>query len=334
MSLLLVLHLASCASAPKNAPKVTAGADGGNGALTPAAADSGTDGSAAVQPPQPEPQTLTLLFAGDIMAHKNNYSNPDFAAIWEDVTPLVSSADLAFANVEAPVADSLDWSTYPQFNMHSSYVEAAIVAGFDVFSLANNHTNDKSLAGMQETRRWFARRADIWACGIKEKANAPLTYQIVEKDGWKLLFVAFTQVLNSWDSVAYIDYVPSTEEKQAALITAISGLKKAHEPDLLIVSVHADEVEYKRTVWQKQKDFYRRLVSECDANVVWSNHAHVVKPWEHIAPSEAAPHGALIMYANGNTISGQRSSPHWDAPDTERDWTGDEIGRASCRERV
>ena len=257
------------------------------------------------------------------MAHKNNYAYPAFSRIWEDVAPLISSADLSFANVEAPVADSLEWSTYPQFNMHSSYIEAAIAAGFDVFSLANNHTNDKSLAGMQETRRWFSARTDIWACGIKEKANAPLTFQLIEKNGWKILFVAFTQVLNSWDSVAYIDYIASTEKRQNELIAEVAALKKEHAPDLLVVSVHADEVEYKRTVWQKQIDFYHQLITDCGADIVCSNHAHVIKPWELVPQSETAPHGALIMYANGNTISGQRTAPHWDEPNAERDWTGD-----------
>ena len=304
VAVLFTLALEACASSPR-AKRGTEDATA-NGSTPQEQAQGNADAATAIDsaasetPSEPKaPQKLTLLFAGDIMAHKNNYSYPNFGAIWEDVAPLVTSADLAFANVEAPVANSLEWSTYPQFNMHSNYVEAAIQAGFDVFSLANNHTNDKSLAGMQETRRWFARREGIWACGIKEKANAPLTYQLVEKDGWRILFVAFTQVLNSWDSVAYIDYVQSTDEKQAALVATLASLKAEHAPDLFVVSVHADEVEYKRTVWQKQKDFYHRLVREAGADVVWSNHAHVVKPWELVPPSAETPHGALIM-ANAN----------------------------------
>ncbi|MCR5724000.1 MAG: CapA family protein [Treponema sp.] len=301
--------------------------------------------STASRPSQPEAlekahspavseETLTLLFAGDIMAHKNNYAYPAFSRIWDDVAPLVQSADLAFANMEAPVADSLPWSSYPQFNMHSSYAEAAIQAGFDVFSLANNHTNDQSLSGMQETRRWFSTRKGIWACGIKEKAGGPLTWQLIEKDGWKILFVAFTQVLNSWDSVSYIDYVPSRGEKLEALFTELAALKAAYSPDLFVVSVHADEVEYKRTVWEKQRTIYQRLIADCGADVVWSNHAHVVKPWNIVPASEKAPHGAIIMYANGNTISGQRTSPSWDAPDTERDWTGDGLMMSVCFTRT
>ncbi|WP_407428677.1 CapA family protein, partial [Treponema sp.] len=161
---------------------------------------------------------LTLLFAGDVMAHKPNYTNTDFKRIWRDVKPLISSADLSFANIEAPVADSLPWSTYPQFNMHSEYIEAAVNAGFNVFSLANNHTNDQYLEGIKATKKYFDSRKGIWACGLKEKSGEPLTYKIIEKNGWKVLFVAVTEILNRNDFASYIDFYPSTGKKREQLI--------------------------------------------------------------------------------------------------------------------
>ena len=80
-----------------------------------------------------EPVSLTLLFGGDIMAHEENFSMKDFSLIWADVKPLVSGADLSFANIESPVMDSKKWEGYPRFNMHSDYVRKAIEAGFNVF---------------------------------------------------------------------------------------------------------------------------------------------------------------------------------------------------------
>ena len=112
---------------------------------------------------------ISFVFAGDIMAHSNNFRPGNFDNIWRDISPLLRSVDLAFANVEAPVANSIEWSSYPKFNMHSEYVEAAIKAGFNVFSLANNHTNDQSVQGIKETRNYFSSRNDIWACGLKPR---------------------------------------------------------------------------------------------------------------------------------------------------------------------
>ena len=282
---------------------------------------------------QPKTETLpplTLVFAGDIMAHAPNYRNTNFERIWRDITPLVSQGDLSFANVEAPVADSLPWSTYPQFNMHPEYVEAAIAAGFNVFSLANNHTNDQSLQGIKETKKYFDTRKGIWACGVKEKSGDALTYKIIEKNGWKVLFVAITELLNSPDSASYIDYYPSGEKKRAQLLEELKNLQEKSGCDLFIVSIHCDEAEYVLPVTENHRAFYKKIIEECNADIIWANHPHVVKPFEESAASShytqtlgQKERKAFIMYANGNTISAQRTNPQFSAPETPRDYTGD-----------
>ena len=96
------------------------------------------------------PDSIELTFAGDIMAHTENWSMSDYSRIYQDVSSLLRNDDLTFANFETPVSNSLPLSTYPRFNVHSSYLDAAVEAGFDVFSLANNHSNDQGLAGVAE----------------------------------------------------------------------------------------------------------------------------------------------------------------------------------------
>ena len=95
--------------------------------------------------------TITLLFAGDIMAHSVNYYITTYEKIWRDVRDVISEQDLAFANIEAPIDTTRSASSYPNFNMTQKYVQAAVDAGFDVFSLCNNHTNDQYKSGILET---------------------------------------------------------------------------------------------------------------------------------------------------------------------------------------
>ena len=128
---------------------------------------------------EPQNSSITMLFAGDIMAHEINFKAQKFERIWQDVKPLVNSCDLAFANIEAPVNSKHEWSTYPQFNMHPEYVQAAIDSGFNVFSLANNHTNDWYLDGINATRNYFEKKTDVFACGIKSNPSQKLTFQII-----------------------------------------------------------------------------------------------------------------------------------------------------------
>lgn len=264
-----------------------------------------------------------LLFAGDIMAHQNNYNFGRYDRIWLDVQDTVRAADLAFANIEAPVASSLPWSSYPNFNMHPSYIEAAITAGFDVFSLANNHTNDQGLEGIQETRKYFSSRTGIYSSGLKAKAKDDFSYTMIHKNGWKILFIAITEIVNRNDYTSFFNYVPPKGKEHEALFEKLKVLREKNPCDLFIVSLHTNEPEYKEAVTAHQKELCHGLVTKSNVDIVWSNHAHRVKPWEIVKKNEADGRQALIMYANGNTISGQRTNPNFDEPDSERDWTGD-----------
>jgi poly-gamma-glutamate synthesis protein (capsule biosynthesis protein) len=261
--------------------------------------------------------TLTLLFAGDIMAHANNYRAGHFDRIWTDISPLLKTSDLAFANIEAPVNDKMDWSSYPQFNMHSEYVQAAVDAGFNVFSLANNHTNDWYLEGITATRTYFEKQKNIWAAGIKKKNDGKITYRLIEKNGWKVLFCAFTEILNRPDYASWIDYYPL--KKHEELVKQLRELSSLPH-DLFVISVHTDEEEYKTQVTESHRKFFERLIEECGADIIWANHPHVSKEFEL---KEKDSSRAFIMYANGNTVSGQRTSPSFHKSMNERDDTGD-----------
>lgn len=266
--------------------------------------------------------SLSLLFAGDIMAHKNNYSVGNFDKIWEDILHISKSSDFAFANIEAPVNDKKEWSTYPQFNMHSPYVEAAIKAGFNVFSLANNHSNDWYLEGIKSTENYFSNRANIWACGLRKKSNDNLTFKIIEKNGIKILFIAITEILNRPDYASYIDYYPNNSKYRTKLFEQLTKITNENSYDFFVMSIHTDEEEYKSKITESHKIFYNNLIDKYGVDVIWANHPHITKPWEIINTNNKQ---SLIMYANGNTISGQRTAPSLYKKHTERDNTGDGV---------
>src|SRR6185369_14910611 len=71
--------------------------------------------------------------------------------IYENVKYLLQADDLSFVNLETPVVETAPYSSYPLFNVHSEYVWPAIQAGFDVFSLANNHAGDRGSSGIPKT---------------------------------------------------------------------------------------------------------------------------------------------------------------------------------------
>lgn len=281
------------------------------------------------------PTRIKMLFAGDIMAHANNYRTGNFEKIWKDVAPLVQSADLSFANIEAPVADELGWDTYPEFNMKSEYPEAAINAGFNVFSLINNHTNDKRAGGIEATMAWAKSveknaaesERQVYFSGIHPKEENKIDYTIIEKGEWKILFVAITEILNRYAETDYMNFVRMTEEARKTFAEEITEMKKENGCNFCVVSVHCNEPEYVRTVPQARKNFYYKLL-DAGADIVWANHPHVVQERELVgAESERGQNipRKLIMYANGNTISGQRRAPNFSDPNDFWEWTGDGV---------
>ena len=123
---------------------------------------------------------------------------------------------------------------------------------------------------------------------------------------------------------AFINYVKSNEKSHNEFVEYCKKLRQENPCDLFIISMHADEPEYKRTVIKSQRDFYLKLLNEANADVIWANHAHIIKDREFVFDSQSGRQ-KLIMYANGNTISGQRVQPTFDlgTPMSERDHTGD-----------
>lgn len=286
--------------------------------------------------PIPEPipttsDTITLLFGGDIMAHTVNYQVSEYAKIWRDVKDEILPADLAFGNIEAPIDTTRPASSWPNFNMTKKYVEAAVDAGFDVFSLCNNHTNDQGLNGIKETmkttqaitERSEQRNENIYFSGLKNGADAQFSYNLIEKNGWKILFIPITELLNRPDHSDYINFVRPKEKERQAFIEHCKKLREQNPCDVFVVSVHTAEPEYTRKITESQDKYYKDLLA-AGVDVVWANHAHIIKDRKIFINSQTQA-GKIIMYANGNVISGQRTAPELTSknPTGERDNTGD-----------
>lgn len=266
------------------------------------------------------------------MAHKPNFNMKNYDKIWEEIKPLVSNCDLAFANLEAPVNDTLPFSPYPNFNMQSPYPQAAIDAGFNVFSTINNHTNDQGLEGIMGTRNWAIEteartrgtKRPVYFCGINEKPKEPVSYKVIEQGKWKILFVAVTEILNRPDHRSYLNYIVASKQNWNEFLDYLKKLREENPCDIMVLSIHTDEPEYVLPARKIRSDYYHQLTDTC-VDVVWTNHPHIVREREIIGSSQSQHLEKLIIYGNGNVISGQRWEPDLENPSNPRDDTGDGI---------
>ena len=276
---------------------------------------------------------IKLLFAGDIMAHTNNYHISSFDKIWRDVKYLIDGNDLVFANIEAPIDTTKPVSNYPNFNMPQNYVQAAVDAGFNVFSLCNNHSNDQYLDGIKETLKTVDRICEqaaknanprsLYFSGLKNSKESEFSYNIIEKSGWKILFLPMTELLNRPDFSEYINYIKTDDVSRNEFIDYVKKLREKNPCTIFVLSFHTAEPEYTRNITSRQEKFYKELIKN-GVDIIWANHAHIIKNRKIIVDTETNC-DKLIMYANGNTISGQRRNPDLTSknPNGERDNTGD-----------
>ncbi len=164
---------------------------------------------AGAQGPAPRPERLLLTFLGDLMAHGVNFRAPDYAAAYLPVRAFLRRDNLTFANLETPVDPSRECSSYPQFNVGLDYLAAAVEAGIEVFSLANNHSFDQgreglaaTIASLQAAGRGSFRR--IWYAGTRAGLGEEFRPVEILVGGWRIGFLAAVQELNLPLPAAYV----------------------------------------------------------------------------------------------------------------------------------
>ena len=243
------------------------------------------------------------------MAHTVNFNMKSYDLIYTDVEKILYNDDLSFVNVETPVCDVLPLSTYPSFNVHTPYVRAAVQAGFDVLSLANNHTNDHGKIGIDGTltaiRTVQKERPTsgilpsfLIFSGLKDSENDPIQVTPLFYKGWNILFCSVTEILNSYDSSkARLYYSAPTKQGRAALLSVIKEARNRYPCDLFVLGLHLNEPEYGRIVSKAKKAWFKQL-GEAGVDIIWAHHPHVMQTWETITVERPAPLQEATMTDN------------------------------------
>ena len=276
--------------------------------------------------PVSEKKELVLSFTGDMMAHIINYSMPDYSMIYRDIEHIMLNDSLTFCNVEFPVNPSLPQASYPVFNIHPEYVEAAVDAGVDVLSIANNHSGDqgtegliKTVEAMESISSRYLHESDrkIYFSGAKRNPDTEFRPETIYKDGWKIGYLSVSQFSNVKPEDGHMLLVDFRNNRQSD--DFIDWIKQFTDDfDLFVLSYHGGVEYYTEPVKQKKELFYR--LAEAGVDVIWGHHPHVVQPVEVVDTGEKS---AVIMNSLGNFISGQGRIADPDLPEEEWSYTGD-----------
>ena len=251
---------------------------------------------------------LSMVMVGDCLIHrfvytdaKNSDGSYSFSKMFTEVEPLIKNHDLAFYNQESNIGGkSLGLSAYPRFNSPEEIGDDMINLGFNLVSLANNHTMDKGEQGVINSVNYWKTKPGVYYTGqALSEEDRESNIKIEEKNGIKYAFFAYTTVTNGLlppSDKEYLTNIYSKEKAQADIN------KVKDKVDLIIVSMHWGE-EYTTTPNTSQKNIAKEL-SSMGVNLIIGNHAHSLQPVEMVGDT-------LVFYALGNFISAQ------DTPDKQ-----------------
>jgi poly-gamma-glutamate capsule biosynthesis protein CapA/YwtB (metallophosphatase superfamily) len=218
----------------------------------------------------------------------------DGADILKEVTPILSSADIAFGNLEGPMLEGGKTEKCAPgstrcfaFRVPTRYGKLLKDAGFDVLSLANNHAADFGDYGRISTRKVLDDLGIKHAGSDKER----FAMTVVEAKGKRIAFIGF----------AHNAITPNVNDLVFARQLVEQANKKA---DLVVVSFHggAEGTDAQRvpqmtetlgTEKRGNLPLFARTVIDAGADLVLGHGPHVLRGMEIYKDR-------LIAYSMGN----------------------------------
>ena len=248
----------------------------------------------------PKEKRMSLVAFGDVLIHGAVYqdayignNNYDFSDMFTDIEPLIKDYDLKYYNQETIIGGkNLGVSHYPRFNSPDEIGLNLIDIGFNMVSLANNHTLDKGEEGILYSVN-FWREKDVVVSGQSDSFENRNNIQIHEQNGIKYAFIAYTDMTNGLSIPSGKDYLVNVYSDEQARID-IESIKD--QVDVIIVSMHWGE-EYTHTPTYTQKKEAQYL-SSLGVDLIIGSHPHVIMPVDYVGDT-------LVIYSLGNFISGQ-----------------------------
>ncbi len=254
---------------------------------------------------KPKEYSATVFMVGDALIHYGIYHDAlqsdgsyNFVPMLEYMKPIVSKYDIAYYNQETILGgDNLGISSYPRFNTPQSEGDAFLDAGFNMVSLASNHTMDKGEQGVLNSVAYWKSKKNIAYSGQWNsfEDRAEQISKVYEVNGIKYGYISYTTWTNGLETPAGKEYLNNvySDEKAAADIATLKD-----KVDFIIVAMHWG-TEYSFGVNAKQDEIAKYL-SSLGVDLIIGAHPHVVESCEYINEGKT-----FVIYSLGNFISDQ-----------------------------
>ena len=252
---------------------------------------------------EPKEKSMSIVMVGDALIHgavyydaSPNYSGQppyDFKKMLVHIKEYIKDYDLKYYNQESIIGGkAIGLSHYPRLNSPEEIGEDMVDAGFNMVSLANNHSFDKGDIGITNSINFWKTQEGVITAGQYASEEEQKEVPIYEKNGIKFAFLSYTTVTNGLSaSQPYSVNVYSKERVKEDVTKA-----RTKGAEVVIVAMHWGQ-EYTHKPVAEEYEIAEYL-SELGVNLVIGTHPHVIQPIAMVGDT-------LVIYSLGNFLSGQ-----------------------------
>lgn len=257
-----------------------------------------------------EKYKLSLIMAGDMLVHDKIYNEArknannngyDFKPMLTYIKDIVKDYDLAYYNEEVILGgSSIGLSSYPAFNSPYEVGLDMIDTGFNMVSLATNHTLDRGIKAIENSLD-FWNSTDVYTSGSYKTMEERNNIKIKEKNNITYAMLNYTygtngikrpngyeSYVNIWDMSNKNSY----EEYKNVVKQDIENIRD--KVDVLIVAMHFGEEYNFNTTWYQEDS--SNFLSSLGVDIIIGTHSHVLGPIKWI-------NNTLVIYSLGNFLS-------------------------------
>lgn len=267
---------------------------------------------------------ITILFAGDIMAHDTqlewcfNEKNGlyEFDKLFVNTEKYIHGADIAVANLETTFGPRR-YSGFPRFNTPTSMADALRNAGFDIIAVANNHMYDTNYAGVVQTKKVLEEKGlKVTGSGGKD---TDVSYAIANTKGVKIAVLNYTYRTQSVNDKATLNNrilddntirsvntfcFESLDRDLNAIYESVEEVRNLGA-DVVLLYYHWG-CEYERFANVIQK-YIAYKTAEMGVDAIIGSHPHVLQEMENIEVSVDGKFKRVpVFYSLGNYCWGGR----------------------------
>ena len=260
----------------------------------------------------------SMVMVGDNLIHSSIYKDAsdgaggyDFTKMYSIVKPLIKNYDIAYYNQETVLGGKeLGVSDYPTFNSPQEVGDAMIDAGFNLVSLASNHTMDSGEKAVLASRSYWDTKTDVLAVGSYASLEDRDRVRIVEKNHITYTMLNYTYgtngisvpsgkeyLVNVWPTDLEVNDINKDSEYQSYKEQVKKDIEAVRDKvDVLMVAMHWG-VEYTDVPTEYEKDM-ASFLANLGVDIIIGAHPHVIQPVTWINKT-------LVIYSLGNFISAQ-----------------------------